>query len=87
MTQKLWCDDWSCPAAKSCAHHFGRSAAYAGMREGAKTGSGQGTPYDRYASEDRQSCTAYRFDRPKAWLVAHPGQVTHVGPVMGFFRA
>lgn len=74
MTRKTYCDDWTCPASASCAHHFGRSAAYAGMKP-AKTGHGDGTPYDRHASEDRQSCAAYRFDRPKAWLMPQAGQV------------
>lgn len=57
------------------------------MREGTKTGHGEGTPYDRHASEDRQSCACYRFDRPKAWLMPRPGQVTTVGPLLGHFRA
>ena len=87
MARKVWCDDWSCPARASCAHHFGRSAAYFGMKEGAKTGHGDGTPYDRHASEDRQSCAVYRFDRQKEWLRIQPGMITHAGPMLGFFRA
>ncbi len=87
MTRKVWCDDWSCPARRSCAHHFGRSLAYAAMREGARTGHGHETPYDRHASEDRQSCSAYRFDRQKEWLKPQPGQINMIGPVHGMFRA
>jgi hypothetical protein len=74
VTRKTWCDDWTCPAQPSCAHHFGRSKAYAAMAR-AKTGHGHGTPYDRHASEDRQSCDAYRFDRIKPWLMPRPGDI------------
>jgi len=84
MSRKVWCDDWSCPAARSCVHHFGRSAAYAAMREGVKCHHGDGTPYDRHASEDRQSCASYRFDRQKEWLKPKLGQITHTGGFMGF---
>lgn len=75
MAYKPLCDDWTCPARVSCAHHFGRSRAYAAMsdRHG-KVGHGEGTPYDRHSSEDRQSCDAYRLDRPRAWLMPQPGQ-------------
>lgn len=75
MSRKTWCDDWTCPARVSCAHHFGRSAAYAGMKP-AKTGHGFGTPYDRFETKgDPDSCPAYRFDRPKPWLLPRPGDV------------
>jgi len=86
MAQKVWCDDWSCPARASCANHFGRSAAYAGMKP-AKTGHGHETPYDRHQSEDRQACDKYRRDHAKSWLAFQPGQITIVGPILGFFRA
>jgi hypothetical protein len=60
VTRKVWCDDWSCPARPSCANHFWRSKAYAGMRMGTKTEHGDGTRYDRHTSKDRQSCSSYR---------------------------
>lgn len=84
-----YCDDWSCPARASCAKHFGRSRAYASMRDPGRTriSHGEGTPFDRHASEDRQSCSAYKFDKPRAWLMPQDGQTTHAGPVLGFFRA
>lgn len=76
--RKSYCDDWSCPARASCAHHFGRSLAYARMSERhPRTEHGPGTPYDRHASEDRQSCASWRFDRPKKWLMPRPGDVTN----------
>lgn len=71
-----YCDDWSCPARPSCAHHFGRSLAYARMSERhPPTMHGPDTPYDRHASEDRQSCENYRFDRQKKWLMPRPGDI------------
>lgn len=87
MTSKVWCDDWSCPARASCANHFGRSAAYAGMREGAKAEHGPLTAYDRHQSDDRQNCDKYRRDRAKPWLAPQPGQVTHSGPMRGGFAS
>jgi hypothetical protein len=64
---KVYCDDWSCPARVSCAHHFGRSAAYAGMREGSKVESVVHSGiYKRDA--DKDSCSEYRLDKPKDWL-------------------
>lgn len=75
LTRKVWCDDWSCPARVSCAHHFGRSQAYAGMREGAKVESVERTgQYER----DLQSCPQYKLDRPKRWLMPQPGQSSYV---------
>ena len=78
MARKVYCDDWRCPARVSCAHHFGRSAAYASMREGTKQEHGPFTKYDRDASEDRQSCSAYRFDRQKPWLKPRPGDINYL---------
>lgn len=75
MARKIWCDDWSCPARVSCAHNFGRSAAYASMRERVMVAHGPFTSYDRHASEEGQSCDAYRRDRAKLWLMPQPGQV------------
>lgn len=78
MSRKTWCDDWTCPARVSCAHHFGRSKAYGAMKgQRNKWEHGPFTLYDRHASEDRQACDKYRLDRPKPWLMPQPGQVTH----------
>lgn len=79
MTAKVWCDDWRCPARVSCAHHFGRSAAYAAMKP-AKVESVENTfRYDRTGSKDPDACAEYRFDKPKEWLVPKPWQGTHGG--------
>jgi hypothetical protein len=85
MTRKVWCDDWACPASVSCAHHFGRSAAYAAMRPGSKVESIENTgKYER----DLQNCASYRFDRAKPWLMPLPGQITvPLGPIFGSYRA
>lgn len=77
--RKTWCDDWSCPARASCAHHFGRSGAYAAMREDhGPVEHGPFTPYDRHASDDGQACDKYRRDRRKAWLEPAPGQLVEI---------
>lgn len=72
MSRRTYCDDWTCPARVSCANHFGRSLAYARMNP-AKVEHGDGTPFDRHASEDRQSCENYKLDRPKRWLMPKEG--------------
>ena len=71
-SDRVYCEDWACPAAVSCAEHFGRSRHYAAMLD-------RGyilvkPPRDPKAD----SCAAYRFDRPKKWLAPQPGQITHV---------
>lgn len=68
---KVWCDDWRCPARASCANHFGRSRAYAGMRLGAKVESVERTGrYNWMAGPDAGlSCAEYRLDKPKSWLM------------------
>lgn len=60
MNTRPYCDDWQCPAAVSCALHYGRSSAYAAMRA---------APVERRDRDPkRDSCADYEFDRPKAWL-------------------
>ena len=72
---KTWCDDWACPARVSCAHHFGRSAAYGGVRE-------HHEPIRRRSRmPDADSCPDYRFDRPKPWLAIQPWQSASGGLV------
>jgi len=79
LSKKLYCNDWTCPARVSCAHHFGRSKVYFAMSDpNPKTAHGPDTPYDRHESEDRQSCASYRFDRQKEWLRAQPGDVNYL---------
>ncbi len=73
MNADALCDDWSCPAAASCARHFGRSAAYAATTMPAPATK----TYTR--TPDAESCPAYRFDRPKPWLIRQPWQTTHAG--------
>lgn len=80
-----WCDDWGCPARRSCANHFGRSEAYAKMAERhAPTGHGAGTHFWRGV---RDHCPKYELDKPRAWLMPQPGQTTHAGPFHGDFVA
>lgn len=62
MTAPILCDNWSCPAAISCAQHFGRSAAYAAMREGTQLRT-------RVVPHGKDACAEYRFDKPKPWLM------------------
>jgi hypothetical protein len=76
MTERpTYCDDWSCPAAVSCAKHFGRSRAYYRMDDKARVGHGPGTIYFRGI---RDSCERYEFDAIKPWLMPHAGAVTHL---------
>jgi len=75
MSRKVWCDDWQCPARRSCAHHFGRSHAYAAMskcRVESVENTGQ---YNRASSERVGCCDQYKRDRIKRWLMPRPGQV------------
>jgi hypothetical protein len=59
------CDDWACPSAISCALHFGRSQAYAEMRE-------RTPPIKKREREiGKDACGEYRTDRPKAWLMPY----------------
>lgn len=80
---KLYCDDWRCPARVSCAHHFGRSSAYASMRradsERDRLESIEGTGRFNWMQgpDAGNSCAAYRLDKPKKWLMPQPGQITH----------
>ncbi len=70
-----YCDDWSCPARVSCARHFGRSRAYAGMWENhGSTGHGAGTWFWRGV---RDHCPRYEFDKLREWLMPQAGQTTH----------
>lgn len=76
---KRWlCEDWECPAHRSCARHFGRSDAYAAMSE-------KHAPLvipvvtDRDADDrvlieparlpEADSCEFYERDGFKLWLV------------------
>lgn len=72
-SDRVYCEDWACPAAVSCAEHFGRSRHYAAMLQ---TGYMLVKPP---RDPDADSCPAYRFDRPKKWLMPQPGQITHLG--------
>lgn len=79
MSLKVWCDDWRCPARVSCKHHYGRSAAYAGMKPGAKVESVENTGQFNWSvgPDAGLSCEVYRLDKPKPWLMPQPGQATH----------
>lgn len=68
MSRTLYCDDWSCPAAVSCAQHFGRSIEYA-LQKQVETMKFRREP-------GKTSCAAYAFDRPKNWLMPPPGAAT-----------
>lgn len=61
-TQRTLCDDWTCPAAVSCAHALGRSPDYASFKP------------VRIRRRDRQPgkehCAEYRLDKPKPWLLS-----------------
>lgn len=73
MTErKTYCEDWACPAAVSCARHFGRSSAYAGMKRHPAFNLEK---FDRGVGAD--CCAFYEYDKPKAWLQPQPGQITH----------
>jgi hypothetical protein len=78
--EKVYCEDWGCPAAISCAHHFGRSREYAGgMREtGYRLAKFQREP-------EADSCRLYEFDRVKPWLQSKPGQYADAHLVGRFF--
>jgi hypothetical protein len=57
------CDNWACPAAVSCALHFGRSRAYAAM-------SLDHTPLrTRALPKGADACAEYRCDKPRSWLI------------------
>lgn len=70
---RVYCEDWSCPARVSCAHHFGRSADYGRMDERRRFNLKK---FERNSAAD--CCPLYQFDRKKPWLKIHPGQVTHL---------
>jgi hypothetical protein len=60
---KPLCDDWGCPAAVSCALHYGRSEAYAAMTLPAP-------PMARHGRDTGTvHCADYRCDKPRAWLL------------------
>ena len=66
------CDAWDCPAAASCAIHFGRSRAYVAMaRPGPELRA-------RLRPVGKDHCNEYVCDRPRAWLLpasqARPGR-------------
>jgi chlorite dismutase len=62
----VYCDDWSCPAAASCALAWGRSREYAAMKP-AKTAKAARAP-------DKDHCASYSFDEPRPWLMLQPHQ-------------
>jgi hypothetical protein len=62
VSLKVYCEDWACPAAVSCARHFGRSREYAGMRD-------RGYRLEKFAREPGvDSCDQYERDKPRPWL-------------------
>ncbi|WP_448207261.1 hypothetical protein [Azospirillum sp. sgz302134] len=63
MAANTLCDDWACPAGVSCAHHLGRSEAYAKMEIP------EPEVIRREREADAESCADYRCDRPKMWLL------------------
>jgi hypothetical protein len=79
MTKTVYCDDWRCPAKVSCAKHFGRSAAYGRMEERARVDSIEQTGRFNWMQgpDAGNSCAEYRLDKPKAWLMPRPGEITH----------
>lgn len=64
---RVFCDDWGCPAKVSCAHHFGRSHAYASMKGADAENSVHTRTFGRKPGAD--DCADYRFDRPRPWLL------------------
>lgn len=59
-----FCEDWSCPAGISCAHHFGRSEVYAGM----SVEPGATKLWKGPRTAGAESCSEYARDRVKSWL-------------------
>jgi hypothetical protein len=72
MTDRVLCDNWACPAGISCALHFGRSAAYAAMREGTRLRA-------RVVPHGKDACAEYLFDKPREWLLPMARQHTPGG--------
>lgn len=64
---KTYCEDWSCPARCSCAHHFGRSHEYAAMEGAVMERRVELHKFPRDAGA--VSCPRYEFDKPKKWLL------------------
>lgn len=62
--QKVYCEDWGCPAHASCARHFGRSREYWSMTQGGY----RLEKFPRRAHWD--ACLSYVFDKPRPWLLA-----------------